>query len=387
MVYPSNFDDNALTKILFDEFLTPTIKEAREVVFKEHLRELDAMLTTSSTQQSGDDASPPVAPPLPQYESADDIRAVLTLDGELEQITYIMEHIANLVKNIEYFKFAAATSPSQQPNDVMRGFSIVKCLERTLRYADTVPMPQWYEALEAWMAKHKIFTAASRNTILRFMWNLPSILSTAYTKKNVHEGWRKTGLMPMCKDIIIGHWPFHKFLTGDERKKLKIAGTKLSHIAKRDGSIGEADIESHLSDSIGDSKTIKYRAYGGVDVDCYGSSSSSDSGSSDEDEVTVERPKRKRRKIQKPLDQRHINQGRCMWLNHMVFIAKYRAVRKAKEDEAKAAEERKAAAAVKKAQKVKEAEARKAKKEQMAGLGGKAKKGGVVKAKKSGGKK
>jgi len=295
----------------------------------------------------------PVQDQEEQYSMASDIRSLLTLDGELEQINYIMDYVAPRarIKNIEFFKFAAACSLSQQPNDVMKGFSIIKCLEKSRRYDESVSKPQWHDAFAEWLKKKKLFTAASRHTILRFMWNLPSILSDAYTRHRVQEGWIKTGLMPYKPDVILGHWPFHKHLTAKERTSLKQAVLQLSRIAKRDGHIGEASIEEHLADSIGDSEKIKYRAFGTVhDNERYSSDSSSD------DDDNGHAGSRKRRRTQKPLEQRPLNHGRCMWLNHEVFIAKFNAIKDAKEQKAEDLVEKQASAAAKKVQRAQAAE-------------------------------
>ena len=66
-------------------------------------------------------------------------RAVVTLDGELPHIECIMKSLVQIQDDhIEYFKFSAACSSCQQPNDKMRSFKILKMATKAMQYDETV---------------------------------------------------------------------------------------------------------------------------------------------------------------------------------------------------------------------------------------------------------
>lgn len=366
LIYPSSMSATTLTDIIFDKVVMLKIEELRVMVFEQYQKdyEMDLIKSQSTGHSQSVSASQTeaivdsAALPSRLYNTLDDVRAVLTLDGEIEQIEYILQKIASKHKGIEFFKFSGGCSPHQQPNDVMKSFSIVKILEKSRRYDDTIIKPNWYDRYEGIFNKKKIFSPASRHSILRFLRNLPTILDEAYSIHNIQDGWRKTGLLPYNPEVILGHWPFHQYLTHQERKKLCKAVIALAVIAKRDGHIGEADLESHLADAIGDGSRIKYRAFDSSDDESNSDSTGDIEDDSNDDDEEVE-PKKKR--ARKPLEQRPLNHGRCMWLNHVAFIAKYLAIKLAKEMAAAEAAEKKAQKEAAKQLKAAAASAKKAK--------------------------
>lgn len=88
----------------------------------------------------------------------------------------------------------------------------------------------------------------SRNTILRFMKNIRSILSDAYKVRLVEDGWCKTGLMPFNQEAILGQWSFYCTIDKKEKKQL---GTTMSHIAKANGYITAKEMKDHFSNLVG----------------------------------------------------------------------------------------------------------------------------------------
>ena len=64
-------------------------------------------------------------------------RIVWSFDGDIPQIQALLEEeMAAYIEEhrVELFKFAAACSAKQQPNDVMKGFLVLKRLLRSLKF-------------------------------------------------------------------------------------------------------------------------------------------------------------------------------------------------------------------------------------------------------------
>lgn len=334
IVFCKKDHDPEMTRKVMSIMLDTMIKERKKLY---NLR-TQQNTTDSGTSNSQDNKN----------SSETDLRMVLTLDGEFEQIDLILNDIIASHKDICFYKFAAACSSSQQANDVMRSFMIVKQLEKWYRYngADVIHTDM-YEQLEKKWNKKKILANASKNTILQFIKHLPSILSQAYTVNTVQHGWKRTGLVPFDPKQIIRQWPYHKQLTVSERDTLIQRSQELVPVVIENGYVPENKLEETLTAVLVNSKQIGYKA-GYLPTLKVSSSSSASAGPTnivqlppaDVEGSSSSSGGTKPTRLHKPLDARPTNHQRCLLLHHPVVFVKHLV----KKDAQQAAKDKKEAA-------------------------------------------
>eukprot|EP01034_Spumella_vulgaris_P039646 gene39646-48992_t len=153
------------------------------------------------------------------------------------------------------------------------------------------------------------------------------MLSTAYTVKNITDGWRKTGLVPYDPVKMLQHWPFYDMLDKTKSASLLKAISDLFVIAKHNGMLTEEQLTAHVGDIIGPPLTnyaqLKLQQEeAGRDTSF--SSSDSDSDGDLTEYADGSGRKRKRPRVRKALNDRPINHQRAVWLNNPRFIADQR---------------------------------------------------------------
>jgi len=184
-------------------------------------------------------------------------RALLTFDGANEQIEPIMR--SNLGKicqamNIGLFKWAAACSLVQQPNDVSPCHKIVH--EHKQSYTEGRSMPPKFGWITAIMDKHKL-APGHKKTFTDFFASLQDLLHDAFTPTAVAAGWRVAGAYSpetggIDTDAIMGGWnPGSRKSDGcwenmsdAIRADIRSTFDKLADIGMAKGEISDAEIES-----------------------------------------------------------------------------------------------------------------------------------------------
>jgi len=298
-IYPESAKLDDITKDLLTSFIVPAVKNYRQ-------QKIDSMnhLHSSYHSQLEIDDTDGGDPALSKVNcDKENLRTVMTLEGELPQINCVMDTLAKsyLEDQIEYLKFSASCSSTQQPNDKMRSFKIVKICEKNMRYDTNITKPKWLPFVENTLTKEGLLDLASRKSIVNFLHHLPSILSKAYVMKTVQDGWIKTGLFPL---VILSNWPNYKSLDKEQSLKLLDAIKDLSVKARDHGQLTEEIMESKLISIIG--RSI--------------------------DHVMIEEEKQKREEgNRKGLNEKPINYGRCMWLNNENFIEHQKKLKEQKE--------------------------------------------------------
>jgi hypothetical protein len=120
-------------------------------------------------------------------------RALLTFDGANEQIEPIMRSNLGQVcrdHNIGLFKWAAACSLVQQPNDVSPCHKILH--EHKQTYTEGRKMPLKFQWISDVMERHK-FAPGHKRTFTDFFASLEELLHNAFTPKAIKDGWRVSG--------------------------------------------------------------------------------------------------------------------------------------------------------------------------------------------------
>ena len=300
MLYPESSIAGEITKDLLTSFIVPAIKKYRE----ERNNSIQNLQSTYHASNNNNDNNDDIES-LHDYAYVNE-RVVMTLDGELPQIDCVMDTLVatSFEDNMEYFKFAAACSSSQQPNDKMRSFKIAKMCEKSMRYDINISKPSWLPFVENTLKDEGLLQPASRKSFLNFLHHLPSILSRAYVMKTVEDGWRKTGLFPYDPVVMLSHCPKYHDLNQVTSIRLINAIKELAVEAREYGELTENVMESKLEDIIG--KPSDYS-------------------------ITPEEVRNAHnRSTRKSLNDKPINYGRCVWLNNHKFLEHQREIREQK---------------------------------------------------------
>jgi hypothetical protein len=99
---------------------------------------------------------------------------------------------------VELLKFAAACSGKQQPNDVMRGFLVLKRLLRSLSFKygglAQVKEPNYMPKFKAFIKNESTMDLGERSLLFNFMAKLPQVLRKSLPPKTIEDGY--AGLVP-----------------------------------------------------------------------------------------------------------------------------------------------------------------------------------------------
>jgi hypothetical protein len=149
----------------------------------------------------------------PTVEHSNLPRAVLTFDGAHEQIEAVLsEDVAEwcIEHNIALFKWAAACSLVQQPNDVSRCHKILHRLFASSKY---LYMPVKKESIRtclypviAMLNSLPKLAKDSKLTFTKFFCNLHDILHDAFRPEVVRRGWADAGIHPFSVEQIMSGW-------------------------------------------------------------------------------------------------------------------------------------------------------------------------------------
>lgn len=288
---------------------------------------------TNSTEQSQEIPHEVAAVPVPAgIDSDESVPMIFTLDGEYEQLQHILNNIVPEYPHIQFVKFAAACSNTQQPNDMMRSFSCMKKTEITCRLSQYNDPPGfWYDSVEKELVKAEIFETASRNTLLKFLCNLRTILRKSYTEDMVRAGWRDTGLYPLSRARMLGHWPDKRHLTNKETQLFLGGSEMLFDTVLEHGRVPEVTLKAYLTEILKNSTELVYEPAQTPQVhsSLNGESSSSScvpaqlTVDEEEDEPAPKKPGKK-----KALDEMVLNRQRCLWLNNERVLEQHRAQEK-----------------------------------------------------------
>ena len=184
-------------------------------------------------------------------------KAILTFDGANEQIEPIISSKLGEVcsrMNIALFKFAAACSLVQQPNDVSPCHKILHAYFRLNDVLREATVPDCLQACSRVMKKYK-FAPTTQKTFNQFFVGLNDVLHEAFTPTAVRQGWTDSGLHDpvdgISVDRIMSGWnPGTKLehanwnTIGDlARDQIRSVVPALADIGMRRGEISDPEIE------------------------------------------------------------------------------------------------------------------------------------------------
>jgi len=138
---------------------------------------------------------------------------VLTFDGAHEQIESVLsEDVAEwcIEHNIALFKWAAACSLVQQPNDVSRCHKILHRLFASAKYLYQPVKKEnirtcLYPVIAMLNSLPKL-AKDSKATFTKFFANLHDILHQAFQPDVVRRGWADAGIYPFSVEQIMSGW-------------------------------------------------------------------------------------------------------------------------------------------------------------------------------------
>ena len=206
-------------------------------------------------------SSPP--PPI-RIEASALPKALLTFDGANEQIEPIMRSELGKVctrMNIALFKFAAACSLVQQPNDVSPCHKILHEYGFPAMSDDSRQLPTRFKFVGDIMEKYK-FAPGHKKTFATFFSHLQDVLHVAFSPAAIRTGWTVSGLHNEITggvdvDAIMSGWnPGSRRqdgcwaqMTDAVRKEIRSTFDKLADIGMAKGEITDTEIENMTTES------------------------------------------------------------------------------------------------------------------------------------------
>ena len=165
-------------------------------------------------------------------------RLVWSFDGDIPQIQAVLEEemAAYTEKHrIELFKFAAACSGKQQPNDVMKGFLVLKRLLRSLKFKyselQEVEIPSYMPNLKLFLQKNSTFDSKERQLVESFFEKLPQVLRVSMSPKIIADGYR--GLIPFDKEYLLSQCTYWDKFSEETQQHILKSIPKLAKQAER----------------------------------------------------------------------------------------------------------------------------------------------------------
>ena len=179
------------------------------------------------------------------------LRAVFSLDGAQDQTTAFMDYgLGDICKahSIEYLKWAASCSGTQQPNDVATCHKDLKTANAKIKYdAERPPhvSPVMLTVVKQ-LPAHGI-TGASLTTFSKFLYYAPILISKAFSKPTVQQGWSSAGYFPHNVPRILSRCSEWDSLSKLQSDRVLACIPALTDIALHNGKVTDTEIESHLA--------------------------------------------------------------------------------------------------------------------------------------------
>jgi hypothetical protein len=130
----------------------------------------------------------------------------LSFDGDFAQIEACFTKFMELARkqHIELQKFPGGSSLQFQPNDVMRSFSILKSYFDSSYEQTIFNIPEWITQVRFHLHDVlKDMEKASKDAFMTFFEQWKTIVSLAFTDRNIASGWRASGLFPLDYNVML----------------------------------------------------------------------------------------------------------------------------------------------------------------------------------------
>ena len=195
---------------------------------------------TSSSSASSSSSSE--APPRP--------RMIVTFDGCWRQLNAVMKRLNRISteKGYEGFKFAAASTMVEQPNDVGHCHKAIKCYYKGSSYRNSTDweIPAYLKGFDTTLTDAGM-DRGSQQTIFKALYHLELCLSKVCTIPMVREGFRLSGIYPSDVNAILSDWSGWSLLDKDKAEELLSLLPTLTDIAKAKGKVTDGEIEECMS--------------------------------------------------------------------------------------------------------------------------------------------
>ena len=135
-------------------------------------------------------------------------RNVMTFDGAWEQVNSMMTNVNTelTVRGYEGYKFAAASTMVQQPNDVGHMHKALKKCFKGKKYREsTFTVPVYLEGFKETLRDHGLDTG-SLATYWKSLCSMERMLSRTCTIPMVCKGFELSGIYPVNQNTILSKW-------------------------------------------------------------------------------------------------------------------------------------------------------------------------------------
>ena len=178
-------------------------------------------------------------------------RTIFTFDGCWQQLHSIMTSLNGEFKKKGYegFKFAAASTMVEQPNDVGHCHKAIKLYFKTntFRKLTSFEVPDNLWGFDEVM-KAAGLEQASVHTYWKTLCHIELCLSKACTMPMVQKGYRLSGIYPINSNTIMTGWSGWSKCSNEQASKVLAKIPELTKIAKINGRVTDQEIESCMAE-------------------------------------------------------------------------------------------------------------------------------------------
>ena len=245
---PPGFDGTRLMKELWNDCVLPECDRHYERAVEEFLRggptelntgvqifPMNASASATSSSSSSTSSNTAARP-----------RLIITFDGCWQQLHAVMTSLnAKFTeRGYEAFKFAAASTMVEQPNDVGHCHKAIKTYYKGNSYRDSTDweIPAYLKGFDVTLTEAGM-DSGGRKTIFKALCHLEVCLSKVCTIPMVREGFRLSGIYPVNVHAILSGWSGWSLIDKEKAEELVSLLPKLTSIARAKGKVTDGKIE------------------------------------------------------------------------------------------------------------------------------------------------
>lgn len=240
---PSGFDGTTLMTKMWSQCVLPTAMCKRSAMLAS-IRAAPTFCEMDEAEQEQDLVDNDEMAATIENKS----RFIFTFDGCWEQMSAVMKNLnSEFVKEkCEGFKFAAASTMVQQPNDVGHMHSNMHAFYKSTKYLGntTFHVPSCMEKMRNVLLESGL-EKGSFQTYWKALCSLPECLARSCYPSVVMEGYRKSGIWPLDHSIIMSGWSGWSSVTSVRAKQIIDIIPELAILARK-GRLFDSEIELPL---------------------------------------------------------------------------------------------------------------------------------------------
>ena len=247
---PTGYDATSLMSDLWIDCVLPECDRHYEQAVEEVRRggptEMNIGAQPSSASTSACSSSSSSSSSASAARSEARLRSLLTFDGCWPQFHAVMTKLNRKFseRGFEGFKFAAASTMVEQPNDVGHCHKAIKCYYKGDKYRNSEDWetPAYLKGFDKTLTKAGL-DSGSQRTIFKALCHLEACLSRVCTIPMVREGFRISGIYPVDVSAILSGWSGWSLLEKEKAEELMSLLPTLTEIAKIKGKVTDMEIE------------------------------------------------------------------------------------------------------------------------------------------------